>query len=113
VSTERERLARKLKEAREAVGLSQDQVAKELELPRPAISQLENGNRNVAALELARLAKLYKQPLSFFSDDEPKESPRLHALHRTAKDLSEKDRDEVLRFAEFLRQKAEGARKRK
>jgi transcriptional regulator with XRE-family HTH domain len=113
VSRERERLVQKLKEAREAVGLSQDEVAKELELPRPAISQIENGNRRVEALELARLAKLYRQPLSFFADDEPAESPRLQALHRTAKDLSEKDRDEVLRFAEFLRQKAQEARKRK
>lgn len=113
MSRERERLAQRLKEAREAVGLSQDEVAKELELPRPAISQIENGNRRVEALELARLAKLYRQPLSFFADDEPPESPRLQALHRTAKDLSEKDRDEVIRFAEYLRQKAQEARKRK
>lgn len=113
MSKERARLAHKLKEAREAAGLSQDDVARELDLPRPAISQMENGHRRVEALELSRLAKVYKKPLSYFADDEPSESPRLQALHRTAQELSEKDRNEVLRFAEFLRLKAEEARKRK
>jgi transcriptional regulator with XRE-family HTH domain len=110
---EQTKLAQKLKAAREEAGLSQEEVAEKLDLPRPAISQMENGNRKVQALELARLAKLYGKSLSDFADDEPQGSSRLDALHRAAKDLSEKDRDEVLRFAEFLRQKAEETRKRK
>lgn len=106
--TDRERtaLAERLRTAREAAGLSQEEVAQQLGLPRPAISQIENGNRKVQALELARLAKLYGSPLSFFADEEPVGSKRLDALHRTASALSEKDRSEVLRFAEFLRQKS-------
>jgi transcriptional regulator with XRE-family HTH domain len=111
MSRERAKLAQKLKEAREVASLSQDEVAQKLDLPRPAISQIENGHRRVEALELARLAKLYRQPLAFFADEDTADPTRLDALHRTARDLSEKDRDEVLRFAEFLRQKAEEARK--
>jgi transcriptional regulator with XRE-family HTH domain len=110
---ERKQLADKLREAREAAGLSQDEVAQKLALPRPAISQIENGHRRVEALELARLAKLYGRPLSYFAESEPSGSKRLDALHRTATALSEKDREEVLRFAEFLRQKAEESRRRK
>ena len=110
---EQAKLAQKLKTAREEAGLSQEDVAEKLGLPRPAISQMENGNRKVQALELARLAKLYGKSLADFADEEPQDTSRLDALHRTAKDLSEKDRDEVLRFAEFLRQKAEETRKRK
>lgn len=106
-------LARRLKEAREAAGLSQDEVAQSLGVPRPAISQIENANRRVAALELARLAKLYGKPMAFFSDEDVVDATRLDALHRTAKDLSDRDRDEVLRFAEYLRQKAEEGRKRR
>lgn len=113
MSRERAKLAQRLKEAREDVGLSQEEVAQKLDLPRPAISQMENGNRRVEALELARLAKLYGRPLSYFADEETPGTSRLEALHRTAKDLSDKDRDEVLRFAEFLRQKAEEARRRR
>ncbi|WP_434299319.1 helix-turn-helix domain-containing protein [Corallococcus exiguus] len=102
----RMRLAARLREAREAAGFSQEDIAQKLSIPRPAVSQIENGHRRVEALELARLAKLYGRPLAFFADEEPVGSKRLDALHRTAAALSEKDRDEVLRFAEFLRQKA-------
>ncbi len=109
----RKRLADLLRKAREEKGLSQEEVAVQLKIPRPAISQIENGNRRVGALELARLAKLYERPLSFFAQEEPKGSERLEMLGRTAAALSDKDRDEVLRFAEYLRQKAEEARKRK
>ncbi len=103
----RKQLAARLREAREAAGLSQEDVAQKLSLPRPAISQIENGHRRVEALELARFAKLYGRSLSFFADEEPVGSKRLEALHRTAAALSEKDRAQVLRFAEFLRQKAD------
>lgn len=110
---ERKRLGARLREAREAAGLSQEEVSQKLTLPRPAISQIENGHRRVEALELARLAKLYGHPLSFFADEDPVGMKRVDALHRTTAALSEKDRAEVLRFAEFLRQKAEqGGKKR-
>lgn len=102
----RMKLAERLREAREAAGLSQEDVAQKLGVPRPAVSQIENGHRRVEALELARLAKLYGRPLGFFADEEPVGSKRQDALHRTTAALSEKDRAEVLRFAEYLRQKA-------
>ena len=108
---DRNRLATRLREARESAGLSQEDVAGKLGLPRPAISQIENGHRRVEALELARFAKLYARPLAFFADEEPVGTKRFDALHRTAAALSEKDRAEVLRFAEFLRQKAGGSEK--
>lgn len=113
MTRERAKLAQKLKEARESADLSQDEVAQKLDLPRPAISQIENANRRVEALELARLARLYGKPMSFFSDEETADTTRLEALHRTATGLSDKDRDEVLRFAEYLRQKADEGRKRR
>src|SRR5438132_180836 len=110
----RRRLADRLREAREAKGLKQDDVANYLGVTRPAISQMENGNRKVDAIELARLAKLYGQTLSYFSDEEAvNESPGIELLKRTAKELSDKDRAEVLRFAEFLRQRSQTGRKRK
>jgi transcriptional regulator with XRE-family HTH domain len=108
----RKLLAERLREARESAGFSQEDVAQKLSMLRPAISQIENGHRRVEALELARLAKLYGRPMGFFSDEEPVGARRLDALHRTAAELSEKDRAEVLRFAEFLRQKAEGGKRR-
>lgn len=109
----RRHLGERLRQAREEKGLSQEEVAQHLGIPRPAVSQIENGHRRVEALELARLAKLYGRPLGYFSDDEPIGSARLEMLRRAAADLSEKDREQVLRFAKFLREQADGVRKRR
>ena len=107
----RQRLAEKLRLAREERGLSQEEVAAKLGIPRPAVSQMERGHRRVEALELARLAKLYQRSLSFFAEEEPVGTSRLSLLQRATADLSEKDREEVLRFAEFLREKASKEKK--
>jgi len=45
--------------ARRRAGLSQSQVAIELKLPRPSISEIESGRRRVAAEELVMFAELY------------------------------------------------------
>ena len=82
-------------------------MAQTLGIPRAAISQLEHGNRRVEAIELSRLAKLYKKPLSHFARDEgADESQEFELLKRTTSELSDKDRNEVLQFAEFLRGRA-------
>jgi len=97
-------LCERLRAAREYLGLSQEEVAEEVGLPRPAISQIENGNRRVDAIELANLAKLYQRPASYFMREDPiGEPPQLEMLKRAAAELSDRDCDEVLRFAEFLR----------
>jgi transcriptional regulator with XRE-family HTH domain len=109
VAKTRKQLGEKLRVAREEAGLSQEQVAQHLNVPRPAISLVERGQRRVEALELARLAKLFKRSLSYFTDEEAgvdETSPQLQLLRRTTASLSEKDRGEVLRFAEFLRGRA-------
>lgn len=59
-------IATQLKVAREARGYSQEEVARHINLPRPAISLIESGRRSVSSIELARLAELYQRPVSFF-----------------------------------------------
>jgi transcriptional regulator with XRE-family HTH domain len=106
---DRHRLGEALKEAREYLELSQDEVAKKMNLPRTAISLLESGQRKVDALELKQLAQLYQRPVSFFTGEEPVTAsiPESVAhLARTASKLSEKDREELARFAEFLGSRA-------
>lgn len=56
----RAKLGARLREAREAVGLSQAAVAPKVQISRSAISLLETGQRRITALELKRLAQLYK-----------------------------------------------------
>ena len=64
---DRQDLARRLKEAREYLELSQDEVAGALKVPRSAISLIETGQRRVEALELQRLAEIYQRPIGYFT----------------------------------------------
>lgn len=107
---DRRTLGTKLREAREYLGLSQDEVAKFLEIPRTALSHIESGQRRVDALELKKLAGLYKRPVSFFTGetqtDESLPEDVAH-LARAAAGLSESDRQELSRFADYLRSRSE------
>jgi transcriptional regulator with XRE-family HTH domain len=105
---ERSRLAEKLRQAREYMNLSQDEVAKALGIPRAAVSLIESAQRRVEALELKKLAEIYERPVSYFTGEEqtPKLPAEVEHLARTATQLSSKDREELARFAEFLQAKA-------
>ena len=96
----------RLRESRKYLGLRQEEVAQYLDIPRTALTDIENGNRRVEALELARLARLYRQSVGYFTGDEVV-SAGLPAdvahLARRVADLSTEDRAELGRFAEYLR----------
>ncbi|MBV9747326.1 MAG: helix-turn-helix domain-containing protein [Acetobacteraceae bacterium] len=107
---DRIRLGERLREAREYVGLTQDEVAKHLGIPRSALSNIEAGQRKVEVLELRTLAKLYQRPTIWFTGEEATELPALPKeiahLARAAASLSSQDREQLARFADFLRAKA-------
>jgi len=108
VTADEERLSQRLREAREYLGMSQEFVAEHLGLSRASVSAIETTKRKVSSLELKKLASLYKSPLSHFlgEDDRGTEAQdeTARALFRTTRDLSDLDRQQVLRFAQFLRQ---------
>ena len=58
--TERRRLGERLREARKYLGLKQEEVATYLKIPRTGLTDIENGQRRVEAIELTRLARLYR-----------------------------------------------------
>jgi transcriptional regulator with XRE-family HTH domain len=60
MTTEREEIARRIRAAREDAGLSQGQAAKQLQMHRPTISEIEAGRRRVSAEELKQFAALYR-----------------------------------------------------
>ncbi|MFS8036734.1 helix-turn-helix domain-containing protein [Xanthobacter sp. AM11] len=110
---ERRRLGDRLREARKYLGLKQEEVATYLKIPRTALTDIENGQRRVEAIELTRLARLYRQPVAYFTgeDDAAAALPIdvAHLARRAAK-LSQQDRDELSRFAEYLRERSRVAR---
>jgi transcriptional regulator with XRE-family HTH domain len=102
----RQLLGARLKEAREYLELSQDEVARILSIPRTAVSLMEAGQRKVEAIELKTLAEIYQRPISFFTGEAghavaPVPESVQH-LARTAAKLSDRDREELLQFARFL-----------
>jgi transcriptional regulator with XRE-family HTH domain len=110
---ERRRLGDRLREARKYLGLKQEEVASYLKIPRTALTDIENGQRRVEAIELARLARLYRQPVGYFAgEDEASSSLPIDVAHlaRRAANLSQQDRDELGRFAEYLRARSLAAR---
>jgi transcriptional regulator with XRE-family HTH domain len=101
----RVRLGDRLKEAREYVGFSQEEVARHLGVPRSAISLIETGVRKVDTLELTKLAKLYQRGVAELTGETPVASTTasVQMVARAAAELSPEDQSEVLRFAQFLR----------
>lgn len=87
MSIDQDTLAQRLREAREAAGLTQEDTARELGLSRTAVVQLEAGKRAVSSLELLRLAELYRRRIdSFFEEpslSQPEKAP-LGVLFRAA-----------------------------
>ncbi len=79
-------LAKRLRDAREGSGLTQDQVAQSLQLSRSAIVQIEAANRAVSSLELSKLAKLYQRRIDqFFEEEEPAvQGPSSENIHYRA-----------------------------
>lgn len=103
---ERQRLGERLREARKYLGLKQEEVATYLKIQRTALTDIESGQRRVEAIELTRLAKLYKQPVSYFTGEDVEASAlpaSVAHLARQAAELSDTDREELGRFAEYLR----------
>jgi len=99
---EQAKIGARLKEAREHVGLLQEDAAAALGIPRASVSALESGKRRVTGLEVRRLARIYHKPVGWLLGEEDIELSEAEPLFRATESLSARDRDQVLRFAEFL-----------
>jgi transcriptional regulator with XRE-family HTH domain len=99
-------LGTRLRAARTYRGFSQEEVAKHLGVSRPSVSLVENGLRGVDTLELKKLSELFECSIDeLVGREEPPavDPPSIAMVARAAAQLSPEDRDEVLRFAKFLR----------
>lgn len=59
-------LLTRLRSARKARGLTQDQVADALSRHQSFVTKCELGERRLDPIDLARFAKLYAKPVSYF-----------------------------------------------
>jgi transcriptional regulator with XRE-family HTH domain len=102
------RIGERLRQAREYLELKQGEAADAVGLSRSAVSLIENGRRKVDAVELSRFAELYNQSIEALTGVAPNRPlpESVHALARAATELSDSDRAELLRFAQFLQTRA-------
>jgi transcriptional regulator with XRE-family HTH domain len=104
-------LGERLRDSREFLGLSQQDVAEMLKLSRPAVTLIEAGKRKVSTLELREFARLYRKPYDWLvgesAEPSSSEDEVAQALYRTTNELSERDRIQLLRFAQFLSEAGE------
>ncbi len=66
MAIDQQELGRRLKQARQACWLTQEDVARQMMVARPTIAQIEAGNRSVSGLELGNLAYIYGRDIREF-----------------------------------------------
>lgn len=62
-------VAQRIKQAREDLGLTQQQVAELLNRPQSYVSRCEKGIKQLDVKDLKEFALIFKKPLSYFLDD--------------------------------------------
>ncbi len=82
-------LGQRLKEARNNCGLTQQQVADELEIQRTAVVNIETGKRALSTLELTKLARMYGRSVSELLSEPAGEEDIFVVLHRLDAEFSE------------------------
>jgi transcriptional regulator with XRE-family HTH domain len=101
---QRRQLAQRLREAREYAGLSQEIVSNALGISRTAVTNIESGTRKVEALELNILSSMYGRTVEYLLNGKTEAlDKKLSFLARATQGLTEKDLEELERFALFLK----------
>lgn len=93
----------RLKQARLYLNLSQEFVARQMNLPRPAISAIEAGRRKVSTDELKLFSKLYGVSVQELLYGAQKKNDNMAMFARTFSELDEQDQDEILNLIDFKR----------
>jgi transcriptional regulator with XRE-family HTH domain len=101
-------------------GLSQEALAKALEVAPNTISRWETATYHPGLEDLERLSRFFGVPiLTFFPPEDLPKEDKIKALLRAATQLKNEDIDELRRYAEFrrarylLQRKGRPGRKRK
>ena len=93
----------RLKEARKYLKLSQEFVARQMNLSRPTISAIESGQRKVTAEELGKFSVLYGISTEELMNGRPSESAETAMFARAFSELSDIDKKEIMNLIEFKR----------
>lgn len=93
----------RLKEARLYLNLSQEFVAKQIGVSRPAISSIESGKRKVSSSELRKFSEIYGVTTDELLYGKVNRSENTKIFTRKFSKLDEQDQEEILNLIEFKR----------
>lgn len=101
--SEREKIAGRLKEARILAGLSQAQAASKMNLQRPAITEIEAGNRKVSAEEIIQFGVLYKVNTTWLLGEDVAEGDSSDEFQFAARELSKLNPEDIKKVFDILK----------
>ncbi|MEG0388985.1 MAG: helix-turn-helix transcriptional regulator [Niameybacter sp.] len=93
----------RLKQARKALKLSQEFIAKQMNLPRTTIVAIEAGHRKVTTDELASFSQLYGVSVDQLMYGTASAEGEVRAFARTFSELSDIDKKEIMNLMNFKR----------
>ena len=95
------KIGERLRKLRKYMGLTQEQVADILGLGRDAILRIEKGDRKIDLQELIDFSKLYSISMDELTAEEHTINSDDIAFARGFKELSEKDKREIISLIEY------------
>ncbi|MBO6308224.1 MAG: helix-turn-helix transcriptional regulator [Oribacterium sp.] len=99
-------IGNRLREARNNIGMHQEDAANNMKMSRPTLSAIESGKRTVAAEEIKEFADLYQVTTNWllFGDDreDDKRLQRLGAYYRLFMKLKGHEQNEVIKYMEQI-----------
>ena len=104
-------LAKRLKDYRNFKHMTQKEVAVTLNVPHSAISDIENGKRDVTVSELKILSTLYGRSVEEIISGKKYDYYNIANIARLLSELSDEDLKEVMFIIEYKRKRMEEKRK--
>lgn len=99
-------IAERLKLARDLSGLSQAQAAKNLNMSRPTISEIEQGRRNVTGAELKEFSNIYDVDVNWLlseSEDDESVNSKIQLAAREISKMSKNDVDKLFKLLSSMK----------
>ena len=98
-----EYIGSKIRTLREETRLSQEALAKEIDVSTNTISRWETATYKLSIKDLQKVAEFFKVDLSTLLPQEENEQPTYKALLSATGDLQEEDIKELIAYAQFRR----------
>ncbi|HIU93062.1 MAG TPA: helix-turn-helix transcriptional regulator [Candidatus Limenecus avicola] len=104
-------IANRISLARERAGLTQNQLAKLLNIPRPSVAEIESGKRKVSAEELISMSDIFEVDINWLAgkgenkSDEQRDKIQLAA--RNLSGLKSEDIDKIVDLLNSLKPKGD------